>query len=697
MSFGLTSTGLVIKRASDIKTELENAYKATFGQAINLDARAIAGQIIGIHTEREALIWELIEEIYNSQYPDTSEGVPLDNVVAITGTTRKPSTKSVGFATLIGDAGTVIPAGSILSVANNEESRFVTDIQGIIAAGTNEQQTLTFSKVPTEGSFKLSYNGEETTALDETTLAEDIESALEALDGIDMCAVSGDFSTGFLIIFQGDNGLSPQPMLVVSSNLLKTTEQGTIQTVADSSGSLNQTWFRINEAAGSIGFWIDVDDSGSTIPSGAAAMDRAVEITTIATGDSADTVATKVAAAILADAAIASASAVGSLISYIVSAAGALADFVDGDTGFTFATTEQGQGVGGVTSLVLEAVAGVYPKIVVPVTAEVAGAIQAPSGTLTVIETPISGWDSCTNELDIEIGTDTETDQELKVRRLNEIAIAGKATLEAIRAAILAMDEVTAVVVFQNKSSIVDSEGRPPKSLDIVVENGDEDEVAEKIFDVIASGIETIGLITKQVTDSQGFQQTIKFSRPDEVPIYCEVDLTVDSNLFPANGEEQVRDLIVAYGNSLGIGVDVIVYIQLVCSFASVPGILDVAIRIGTSAIPAAGSAVVTASNDAGELLLTSATHGLIDGNRVKFTTTGTLPNGLSTGVTYHIISSTLNTFKVSTVRDGDSVAYGTAGTGVQTVVFGGYDDNIIIEPREIAKFDTSRTTVVTI
>ena len=66
--------------------------------------------------------------------------------------------------------------------------------------------------------------------------------------------------------------------------------------------------------------------------------------------------------------------------------------------------------------------------------------------------------------------------------------------------------------------------------------------------------------ITEIVTDSQGFAQTIKFSRPTTVDIYVEVDLTVDSNLYPANGDDQVEAAIVAYGDALGIGTDVVVH-----------------------------------------------------------------------------------------------------------------------------------------
>lgn len=578
MSFGLSSTGLQIKRVADIKTELEAAFRATFGQAINLDSRSILGQIIGIVSEREALVWELIEAVYLSQYPDTAEGVQLENVAALTGTTKKTATKSTGTVTLIGDPGTVIDADSVISKSGDDTARFVTDAAATLSSGTNEVQSLTFLDTPTGGNFTLGFDGETTSALDHTTVAADLEAALEALDGIDAVAVTGSFAAGFDIEFQGSNGLSPQVALTVETNAL-------------TSGSYT---------------------------------------------------------------------------------------------------------AGNLTITVAEDTPGAFPQADVGVTAETAGATTAPAGTLTVIETPVSGWDSVTNALDITPGLDLETDQELKLRRLQEIAIAGKATLDAIRSSLVALSDVTAVVIFENNSALTDPDDRPPHSVDIVVQGGDQTEIGETIFDTVAAGIETIGAISESVTDSQGFSQTVKFSRPDEIEIYVEVDLTVNASVYPADGETQVKNLIVAFGEEIGIGNDVITIPQLLCAFANVAGILDVALRVGAAAMPAAGTATVTASNSVGDLLLTTGSaHGLVANNRIRFTSAGTLPTGLSAGVTYHVTSApTTTTLKLSTSRGGDEVAYTDAGTGVHTMSYGGLDENISIAAREVASFDSSRITV---
>lgn len=78
-----------------------------------------------------------------------------------------------------------------------------------------------------------------------------------------------------------------------------TQEVTSITCVADETDSLDGTYFLLEDEDGTVAFWIDTDDSGTVEPSHGA--DRSIEITTIVTDDTANTVATKVAAAINAD------------------------------------------------------------------------------------------------------------------------------------------------------------------------------------------------------------------------------------------------------------------------------------------------------------------------------------------------------------------------------------------------------------
>jgi uncharacterized phage protein gp47/JayE len=228
-------------------------------------------------------------------------------------------------------------------------------------------------------------------------------------------------------------------------------------------------------------------------------------------------------------------------------------------------------------------------------TAEDTGPTQAPANSLTVIETPVAGLASTKNIEDAEVGRDLETDADLKNRRLDELANPGAATTNAIRSKLLALENVIAVVVFQNNTSVVDLEGRPPHSVDIVVQEGDDQEIADKIFDVVAAGIETIGDEIETVVDSQGFSHTVKFSRPTELDIWLEVDLTTDPSKFPVDGAAQAEQAFLDRGNSLEIGEDVIIFGTngLSCAPEEIPGITDMVIRIGLAAAPTLDNNIV--------------------------------------------------------------------------------------------------------
>jgi uncharacterized phage protein gp47/JayE len=132
---GLSASGFERKRLVDIKIDIEDNLKLAFGDNIDLSAQSGFGQFVGIMSEALSDQWESQENVYNSQYPSTAQGTQLSNVVMYNGIERQEATKSVILAvTLSGIAGTVIPAGSQVSVVSTEEV-FVTDTEATIGVG----------------------------------------------------------------------------------------------------------------------------------------------------------------------------------------------------------------------------------------------------------------------------------------------------------------------------------------------------------------------------------------------------------------------------------------------------------------------------------------------------------------------------------------------------------------------------------
>ena len=219
-------------------------------------------------------------------------------------------------------------------------------------------------------------------------------------------------------------------------------------------------------------------------------------------------------------------------------------------------------------------------------------AIVAASGTLTEIVTPVSGWLGVINLLDADLGNLVETDEDLRLRRDLELARAGTATLDAIRADLLEVDDVTSVRVFHNPTDATDVDGLPPHSVEVLIQGGDDQAIADQLLDSVAAGIATFGTTTETAADDEGISHDVSFSRPDEIEIYVDITVQVDPLFFPLGGDDLVVDAVVAAGDDYATGRDVRASAVGASSFA-VAGVLGAPTVLIDDAPAPAGSADV--------------------------------------------------------------------------------------------------------
>lgn len=219
------------------------------------------------------------------------------------------------------------------------------------------------------------------------------------------------------------------------------------------------------------------------------------------------------------------------------------------------------------------------------------GPIEAAIGTVTNIDTPVTGWDTVRNPSSAVEGSADETDPQLRARRERSPGRFGKSTIDATRSEVGNLDGVTKVEVLENFTNFPDANGLPPHSYQVVVVGGDDTEIAEAINRKRDIGITPFGNTTVPVTDSQGVPINISFSRPTEVDIYVIVTLNKFSN-YPNNGDDLVKQAIVDYANGtlianrdFGLGDDVI-YTRLYTPINSVQGHEISDLRIGTAPSP---------------------------------------------------------------------------------------------------------------
>lgn len=210
------------------------------------------------------------------------------------------------------------------------------------------------------------------------------------------------------------------------------------------------------------------------------------------------------------------------------------------------------------------------------------GPIVGRAGTINTIATPIAGWSTVTNALDADVGRAVASDSELRTL-IRLTARAGGSSLEGLRAQLLRLDGVTEVEIAENASHFPDADGRPPHSFEAVVIGGDDQEIADQIWYAKPAGIQTVGTETVVVVDAAGDNQDVNFSRAVEVEIWIEVDYTPGDG-FPADGEDQILEALLDYGNTYLVGQDVLA-IRLLQRI-EVEGLDAMTIRIGTSANP---------------------------------------------------------------------------------------------------------------
>lgn len=214
-------------------------------------------------------------------------------------------------------------------------------------------------------------------------------------------------------------------------------------------------------------------------------------------------------------------------------------------------------------------------------TATTTGANALPANTLTEIVTPEPGVDAVTNPSAGSTGRAEETDAELRIRR-DQTLLAGLSTEEAIRTQLLnRVENIQQASVGSNRTLTGDGDGRPPKSLEAVVEGGTDEDIGQVIWESAPGGIEIFGSTLVVVVDSEGNNQNVYFSRPTAVYIHVNIVGTLYSEEeYPTDGDDAVKAAIVAWAaTNQGIGVDVIRQ-RLNIPIYSIPGIGPITVEI---------------------------------------------------------------------------------------------------------------------
>ena len=224
------------------------------------------------------------------------------------------------------------------------------------------------------------------------------------------------------------------------------------------------------------------------------------------------------------------------------------------------------------------------------------GDVEAATNTITTIASPVLGWESVTNPAPATVGDVEETDEELRLRFRNSKYATASNSFEALWTAIEAVDGVDSVQIYENDTDEVDELGILPHSFSCVVVGGEDNEVAQAIHSKRPIGIRCLGNTLVTFNDTRGWLRSVKFQRPEYVPVYISLVITAD-NTFPADGEELIKSSLVSYINNLGVGADVKLS-RLYTPINTVSGFEVDSLYVNTTPSPTTSANVIIAYNE---------------------------------------------------------------------------------------------------
>ena len=225
-------------------------------------------------------------------------------------------------------------------------------------------------------------------------------------------------------------------------------------------------------------------------------------------------------------------------------------------------------------------------NVIVQFEAENPGPVLCPATYLTLF-TPgsVPGWIGINNLNDGVVGSNVESDSDLRLRRERELAKAGAGTQPAVLAAILSLGVETCTVLFNDTDTINLVTGLLPHSIECIVVGGNAADIGRAILYSKGAGDGTNGNTAVMVpAPNENYVYQILYTVPTDVLIYLVIRIQVDSD-YP--GETALKDLITTWGNRNFRPGDDVVSSRIAGKCFEIPGIWNVLnVYIGNAPAP---------------------------------------------------------------------------------------------------------------
>lgn len=133
---GLTSEGFDTKSLEEIQDDIGADQRANIAANLNQSSASILGQINAIIANQIRKVWEATADAYSAFDPDAASGAALDNLAALTGTTRLPASAARLSLEVNVDPGTYA-AGSLVINPTGEPNATLTNTADVVNGGAS--------------------------------------------------------------------------------------------------------------------------------------------------------------------------------------------------------------------------------------------------------------------------------------------------------------------------------------------------------------------------------------------------------------------------------------------------------------------------------------------------------------------------------------------------------------------------------
>lgn len=162
------------------------------------------------------------------------------------------------------------------------------------------------------------------------------------------------------------------------------------------------------------------------------------------------------------------------------------------------------------------------------------GDIRCPEGSITELVSNVTGLVSVVNRVDPTPGRVQQNDISLRQDYIRKSYSTSSAQTHSVEAYILEnVAGVKDVRCYENQYNVEDELGRPPHSIEVIVDGGRPEKIAEAILAKKAGGIYTYGDITVGVLAEYGDNVPVSFRRPEPVYAWVDVEITKDGAINP--------------------------------------------------------------------------------------------------------------------------------------------------------------------